>query len=69
MNTSKPYLKSVLLLRELHRLTLAGQEESPEADAVRDLMDDPWHQMTDVEQDLLRMRSALLREVSDRAKE
>jgi hypothetical protein len=34
------------LLRALHWLSAAGHGESDAADAVRDLMDGPWHQMS-----------------------
>jgi tetratricopeptide (TPR) repeat protein len=36
-------------IRELHRLAIAGQDESPEADAIRDAMDGPWGALSDVE--------------------
>src|SRR5438552_1041217 len=36
-------------LLQIHRLTLAGRFESPEADAIRDAMDAPWEGLSDVE--------------------
>src|SRR5690349_2466610 len=36
-------------LRDLHRLAVAGQEESPEAERIRDAMDAPWEALSDVE--------------------
>jgi hypothetical protein len=33
------------LLRRLHALIAAGAGDSPEADALRDEMDAPWHAM------------------------
>ena len=41
MTISANYLAMVRGLRELHRLTVAGRQDSPEADAVRDATDGP----------------------------
>ena len=41
------------LLLRLHDLIAKGQGDSPEADAVRDRMDGPWHALTEAEQELL----------------
>src|SRR4051812_43170254 len=46
---SPNYRAFVRGIRELHRLTVSGQEESPEGDAVRDAMDRPWEGLSDVE--------------------
>jgi hypothetical protein len=40
------------LLLRLHDLIARGQGDAPEADAVRDRMDAPWHAMTEAAQDL-----------------
>ena len=39
-------IRSLLLL---HRLWNEGKGESPEADAIRDAMDDPWHLLSEAE--------------------
>src|SRR5205823_13146511 len=52
---AEPYAR--LLLR-LHDLTLAGQEENPEADELRDEMTWHWYRMSAREQDLLTGLSA-----------
>jgi tetratricopeptide (TPR) repeat protein len=49
LTTSANYLATVRGLRELHRLTVAGRQDSPEADAVRDATDVPWQAFTEVE--------------------
>ena len=46
---SASYLAIVRGLRELHRLTVAGRQDSPEAVAVRDAADGPWRAPTEVE--------------------
>ena len=46
---SSNYLAVVRGIRELHKLTAAGQEDSPAADAVRDATDRPWEALTEVE--------------------
>jgi tetratricopeptide (TPR) repeat protein len=46
---SANYLATVRGLRELHRLTVAGRQDSPEADAVRDATDASWEVLTGVE--------------------
>ncbi|MGP0065676.1 MAG: hypothetical protein ACLQGP_18990 [Isosphaeraceae bacterium] len=43
---STPYREYVRLLRNLHALIAEGKGDSDEADQLRDLMDDPWYQMT-----------------------
>ncbi|WP_425614604.1 tetratricopeptide repeat protein [Anatilimnocola sp. NA78] len=44
------FQKSVELLLQLHRLTLAGQDETEAADALRDQMETPWYAMTTKDQ-------------------
>jgi tetratricopeptide (TPR) repeat protein len=46
---SPNYLAVVRGIRELHRLTLSGRDESPEADAVRDATDGPWEGLSEAE--------------------
>src|SRR5262245_58857824 len=41
------------LLLRLHDLIIQGRGDEPEADAVRDQMDAPWHALTEAEQELL----------------
>jgi hypothetical protein len=41
------------LLLRLHDLIAKGQGDEPEADAVRDEMDGPWHALTEAEQERL----------------
>ena len=48
---SPDYVAYVRGIRELHRLTMAGKDESPEAEAVRDMMDGPWEGLTKPERD------------------
>src|SRR4029079_3924188 len=43
----RSYVDHLVRLNELNR---AGQEDSEEADRLRDEMDDPWYRMTDQEQ-------------------
>ena len=51
------------LLLRLHELSLAGREESPEADALRDEMTWHWYRMSAREQDLLTGLSADLNDL------
>src|SRR5437764_8995093 len=46
---SPNYRAYVRGIRELHRLAVSGQDESPEADLVRDAMDGPWLALSEVE--------------------
>lgn len=41
-----PFSKSVELLRELHILTLQGEDESEAADQIREAMEAPWRQLS-----------------------
>jgi tetratricopeptide (TPR) repeat protein len=49
LTMSANYLAVVRGLRELHRLAIAGRQDSPEGDAVRDATDVPWQALTEVE--------------------
>ena len=46
---SPDYLAFVRGARELHKLTVAGRDESPEADAIRDATDGPWEGLSETE--------------------
>jgi tetratricopeptide (TPR) repeat protein len=48
------YLAMVRGTRELHRLSVAGKDESPEADAVRDGTDRSWEALPEVERQRIR---------------
>lgn len=51
LERSPAYLESERLLRQLHDCFLAGMHDSPEADYIRDQMDDPWYAMTEEEKE------------------
>src|SRR5437016_6606283 len=46
---SPNYRAFVRGIRALHRLAISGQDESPEADTVRDAMDVPWEALSEIE--------------------
>lgn len=48
------------LLHRLHDLMVQGIEDGPEADEIRDLMDEPWKHLSETERDSLRKLSATL---------
>jgi tetratricopeptide (TPR) repeat protein len=48
-STSPSYLQSIRGLHRLHALALEGRDESPEADAVRDGLEQPWYLLSDIE--------------------
>ena len=50
----------VALLVQLHNLIAAGKGDDPEADAIRDQMDEPWRHLNDKEISRLRDLSASL---------
>jgi tetratricopeptide (TPR) repeat protein len=52
-------------LLRMHRLTIDGQFESPEADAIRDAMDGPWEALSDVERKRIGGLSEDLNAISD----
>jgi hypothetical protein len=57
---SEPLKGSVSLLLQLHQMELDGQDESPEADAIRDRMNAHWYAMTYAQQTLFSALSAAL---------
>jgi tetratricopeptide (TPR) repeat protein len=48
---SPNYRAYVRGVRELHQLSVAGKEDSPEADAIRDATDGPWEALSEVERE------------------
>ena len=48
------YLAMVHGVRELHRLAVDGNDESPEADAIRDATDKPWVALSEAERNRVR---------------
>jgi tetratricopeptide (TPR) repeat protein len=48
---STNYRAYVRGVRELHQLCVAGKEDSPEADAIRDATDGPWEALSEVERE------------------
>ena len=46
---STNYRAYVRGVRELHQLSAAGKEDSPDADAIRDATDGPWESLSEVE--------------------
>src|SRR5260370_1197618 len=48
--SSRPaYVQSIRGLLRLHELAQSGQDESPEADAIRDSLERPWYELSEVE--------------------
>jgi hypothetical protein len=64
---SPHYREFVRGLRELHRLAVSGQEESPEAETIRDAMDGPWGAMSLSERERARGLSEDLYSLSEPA--
>ncbi|MHC5539475.1 hypothetical protein ACYOEI_14755 [Singulisphaera rosea] len=67
LTMSPNYLAVLRGVRDLHRLTINGQEESPEADTIRDATDAPWEGLTEAERKRLSGLSEDLYSVSDPA--
>lgn len=65
LTLSANYLAVVRGLRELHRLTVAGLQDSPEADAVRDVTDAPWQALTEMEKERIGELSEDLYSITD----
>ena len=66
MNTY--YEEYCRLLRELHKLDLVDKMNSPEADLIRDQMDEPWNHLTEEEIQTSNAWSAQLYEEADRVR-
>jgi len=62
---SPNYLAVVRGVRDLHRLSIEGQDEAPEADAIRDATDAPWEALTEVERRRIRGLSEDLYSISN----
>ena len=63
--TSPAYLQSLRGLHRLHALSVAGQSQSPEADALRDSLEGPWYALSETEQQRLNGLSEDLYSLSD----
>ena len=48
-STRPSYLQSIRGLLRLHQLTAAGQDESADADAIRDNLERPWYELSEIE--------------------
>lgn len=64
---SPQYLAAVQGIRELHRLALEGQDESPAADRIRDATDGPWEGLSATERKRVAGLSEDLYSISDPA--
>ncbi|MBI1832483.1 MAG: hypothetical protein HYR84_13650 [Planctomycetes bacterium] len=63
---SSNYLTVIHGLFEMYRLAKEGKFESPEADAIRDAIDEPWALLTDAERERARELSMGLNAIIDR---
>jgi hypothetical protein len=59
------YRESICGLLRLHELSETGQDESPEADAIRNGLERPWHALSDVEKERITGLSADLYSLAD----
>src|SRR4051794_22957693 len=64
-STSPNHLQYVRGLHRLHELTVKNQDDSPEADLVRDTLDQPWFELSEVERKRVDGLSEDLYSVSD----
>jgi tetratricopeptide (TPR) repeat protein len=64
-STSPSYLESIRGLHRLHALTLEGRNDSPEADAIRDGLEQPWYDLSESEQARIGGLSEDLYSISD----
>ncbi len=62
---SPAYVDTIRGLLRLHYLTENGQDESPEADALRDRLEPLWHDLTDLEKKRITGLSEDLYSISD----
>lgn len=63
--SSPSYQAVVRALLQIHRLTLDGQDESEEAEALRESMNEPWESLSEVEKKRVTGLSKDLYEISD----
>jgi tetratricopeptide (TPR) repeat protein len=68
-STSPSYLQSLRGLHRLHELARQGQNDSLEADAIRDGLEKPWHDLSTIEQARLNGLSEDLYSISDACQE
>ena len=54
LTMSPGYVAMVRGTRELHRLLADGKDDSPEAEAIRDVTDGPWRTLSEVERNRVR---------------
>ncbi len=66
---SPNYLAVARGIRELHRLGLMSQDDSPEADAIRDATDGPWDALSETERKRVSGLSEDLYSISEPASE
>ena len=59
------YVETIRGLLRLHELTENGQDDSPEADAIRDALELPWHELSDIEKTRITGLSEDLYSISD----
>jgi hypothetical protein len=59
------YLFSIQGLHQLHALTAAGKDQTPEADELRDTLDHPWMCLSETETDRINGLSEDLYSLSD----
>jgi tetratricopeptide (TPR) repeat protein len=64
-STSPNYLQHIRGLHRLHALTLINQDDSPEADEVRDGLDLTWYNLSETEQARIKGLSEDLYSISD----
>lgn len=62
---SPAYAETIRGLLRLHTLTENSQDESPEADAIRDRLERPWRDLSDVEKERITGLSEDLYSISD----
>jgi hypothetical protein len=68
LKMTSEYREFVRGIRELHRLALAGRDDGPEADAIRDGIDAHWELLSTVERERASGLSADLYAISEPAR-
>src|SRR6185312_16924142 len=68
-STNPGYIQTIRGLHQIHALTLAGQDDSPEADAIRDRLDRPWYDLSEIEKQRIKGLSEDLYSISDPSQE
>jgi hypothetical protein len=69
LSNDPAYREAICGLLRLHELFEAGQDESPEADAIRDRLERPWNVLSDVEKERITGLSEDLYSLLDPARE